>query len=117
MSNYRERLIAARHRLNLTQVAMARRLLTSPKTYQQWESGARRTPGVAVVAAEHVRVRPPLDRPHRKPGPKSKWPAILASAAEQGMTSGDLARQIGCAQKTVTNKAAQFSVQLRRKDE
>lgn len=50
--DYRARLIAARERLGLTRRLMAARLLTPRQTYEQWERGHRRTPGVAVVAAE-----------------------------------------------------------------
>lgn len=50
--DYREKLIAARRRLGLSRKDMARRLLTPWQSYQQWESGVRRTPGVAVAAAE-----------------------------------------------------------------
>ncbi|HEX4079389.1 MAG TPA: hypothetical protein VHX61_11025 [Rhizomicrobium sp.] len=39
---------------------MAAKLLTPLVTYEQWETGARRTPGVAILAAEAVaRTRPP----------------------------------------------------------
>lgn len=48
----RERLIAARRQLRFTASAMAAALDTPRPTYKQWESGARRTPGIAVVAAE-----------------------------------------------------------------
>jgi hypothetical protein len=51
-NDYRERLIAARTRIGDGPAQMAARLLTPLNTYKQWESGARRTPGVAVVAAE-----------------------------------------------------------------
>jgi hypothetical protein len=53
--DYRARLIAARARLEISPTRMAARLLTPHQTYLQWESGQRRTPGVAVVAAEALR--------------------------------------------------------------
>lgn len=56
--DYRARLIAARERLGLSRREMAKRLLTPRVTYEQWEAAARRTPGVAVVAAERVAEMP-----------------------------------------------------------
>lgn len=50
--DYRSRLIASRERFGLTRREMAKRLLTPRATYEQWEKGQRRTPGVAVAAAE-----------------------------------------------------------------
>ncbi len=52
IADYRQRLIDARTALGLTERQMAERLLTPWQTYQQWERGSRRTPGLAVVAAE-----------------------------------------------------------------
>ena len=54
MSDYRDRLIAAREQLSLSRAAMAKRLLTPRQTYEQWEEGTRRTPGIAAVAAEAI---------------------------------------------------------------
>jgi DNA-binding transcriptional regulator YiaG len=48
----RERLIAARELLGLTQAEMADQLLTPLSTYEQWEAGRYRVPGVAALAAE-----------------------------------------------------------------
>lgn len=48
----RERLIVARNALGLTQVEMAAQLLTPLSTYEQWEAGRFRVPGVAALAAE-----------------------------------------------------------------
>lgn len=53
--DYRARLIVAREKLGLPRREMARRLLTPRATYEQWEAGTRRTPGVAVIAAESQR--------------------------------------------------------------
>lgn len=52
--DYRSRLIAARERLGLSRREMAKRLLTPRATYEQWEDGKRRTPGIAVVASEKI---------------------------------------------------------------
>jgi transcriptional regulator with XRE-family HTH domain len=49
---FRERLIAARERLGLSIREMASKLMTPRATYEQWEDGTRRTPGIAVAAAE-----------------------------------------------------------------
>lgn len=57
--DYRERLVAARERMGLSRREMAARLLTPRQTYEQWERGFRRTPGVAVVAAEGMEARRP----------------------------------------------------------
>lgn len=52
--NLRARLLAVRQHLGVEQKEMAALLLTPLSTYKQWEQGARRTPGVAVVAAELI---------------------------------------------------------------
>jgi transposase-like protein len=61
---FRERLIAARERLRITIREMARKLMTPQTTYEQWEDGTRRTPGIAVVAAELLAPRIP-QRPEK----------------------------------------------------
>lgn len=55
--DYRARLIAARERLGLTRIEMSERLLTPHRTYDNWEEGKQVIPGVAVIAAEGLRVR------------------------------------------------------------
>ncbi len=57
-----------RERLGLSRRAMAEYLLTARQTYEQWENGSRRTPGIAVIAAE-------LARPRRAPRPATMTPA------------------------------------------
>lgn len=56
-ADLRARLIDARRRLGLDMRAMATRLMTPRQTYEQWERGTRRTPGIAVVAAEALAPR------------------------------------------------------------
>lgn len=56
----RERLTAARRALGKTRREMAVLLMTPYPTYRQWECGERRTPGVAVVAAELLASGAPL---------------------------------------------------------
>lgn len=53
-SAYRRRLIRAREALELTPAQIAAELLTPRQTWQQWEHGTRRTPGIAVWAAERL---------------------------------------------------------------
>src|ERR1700683_945631 len=58
--DHRDRLIAARKKLGLSRRLMAAKLLTPSATYGQWEAGAKRVPGIAVLAAEAAaRIRPP----------------------------------------------------------
>jgi DNA-binding XRE family transcriptional regulator len=89
MTEYRGRLIAARERLGLTPREIAERILTPRQTYEQWESGMRRTPGVAVFAVESI--------PNRK---KPRTDAILAAVAPR-RTNADIARIVGATQDTV----------------
>lgn len=58
MATYRERLIAAREKIGISRAAMAKFLMTPRQTLDQWENGSRRTPGVAVVAAEVLTKNP-----------------------------------------------------------
>lgn len=60
--DYRSRLIAARARIGISRRKMAHQMMTPYDTYRQWEQGSRRTPGVAVVAAESL-ARRPVGRP------------------------------------------------------
>ena len=50
-NDYRARLIAARMQAGLKRGEMAKALWTPRSTYMQWET-VRRTPGIAVLAAE-----------------------------------------------------------------
>jgi len=43
---------AARQKLGLNQIELARRLATPYRTYQDWEGGRRSIPGVVAVAVE-----------------------------------------------------------------
>jgi DNA-binding XRE family transcriptional regulator len=90
-ADYRPRLIAARKRLGLEPSEMAERLMTPHQTYDQWESGASQTPGVAVVAAETITKA----RRHR---PVTE--AVLA-ALRPGRTNEDIAMITGATQDTV----------------
>lgn len=47
-----ETLKSHRRTLGLNQTEMARRLQTPYRTYQDWERGSRRIPGVCIVAVE-----------------------------------------------------------------
>lgn len=90
-AGYRERLIAARERLGLTRREMAARLLTARQTYEQWERGFRRTPGIAVVAAEAL--RSPRIREH------------VAALADGSRTADEIAAALGMSVKEVHNHA------------
>ena len=46
-----------REEAGMTAAQMAAALQTPRQTYVQWESGARRVPGVAIVAASLLRSR------------------------------------------------------------
>ncbi|GFO67909.1 hypothetical protein GMLC_14880 [Geomonas limicola] len=47
-----EQLKASRRQLGLNQAEMAQQLRTPYRTYQDWERGTRRIPGVCEVAVE-----------------------------------------------------------------
>lgn len=53
----REALRMMREEAGMTAAQMAAALQTPRQTYVQWESGARRVPGVAIVAASLIRSR------------------------------------------------------------
>lgn len=50
----KEQLKAARMRLNLTANDMAEKLKTSPRTYENWEFGRTKIPGVVFAAVEFI---------------------------------------------------------------
>lgn len=87
---YRARLIAAREKLKLSRREMAKRLLTPRNTYEQWETGARRTPGVAVVAAERIAIELPADLTYR-----------VKSLASPQLSAKDIADLLGVDRKRV----------------
>lgn len=88
----RAQLLALRAASGLSQAAMARCLETPLNTYKQWESGARRTPGVAVVAATLLARR----QGAIKTRPERDWLATLREANEQQRSISDIAREVGC---------------------
>jgi len=92
---YRARLIAAREALGLDAAEMAAVLLTPRQTYSQWESGGRRTPGVAVAAAEG------LARRQRRGKRGINWDAELKRAREEGLNRKQLADRVGVAPPSV----------------
>lgn len=49
------KLKAARKQLNLTQAEMAKKLNTPPRTYQDWELGRTKLPGLLSVTLELLR--------------------------------------------------------------
>ena len=46
-----------RQELGLSQPQMARELNTPLSTYRKWEQGARRVPGIVVVAIEKIKIK------------------------------------------------------------
>lgn len=105
-SDYRNRLIAAREKLGLSRKAMARLLLTPWQTYSQWETGTRRTPGIAVIAAEDaVRLR------QFKPA-GIDWKAELSHAVEHGETMPKMAARLGIKRGTVWRAAKRNGITL-----
>lgn len=104
--DYRARLIAARQRLGLTPRQMAERLLTPRQTYEQWESGARRTPGVAIVAAEALKRATRVTI--------NELAEILPAAIAADETLGDVARRLGCNNTAILVAERRLGVRLRR---
>jgi transcriptional regulator with XRE-family HTH domain len=100
--SFRDRLIAARERLGLSRAEMAARLLTPRQTYEQWEAGARRTPGVALIAAEMLAV------PARRWHLGIDWDAALAA----GGTAPQIARRLGCDPESVRSAAKTRGITL-----
>lgn len=96
--DYRSRLIAARERLGFSRREMAKRLLTPRATYEQWEDGKRRTPGVAIVAAERVaRV------PARTIGPRARR---ILEFIDGNSTYDEIAKRAGVSPSRVRNVVA-----------
>jgi transposase len=97
LNNYRSRLIQARSTLGKSEREMAAALLTSRSTYQQWEAGTRRTPGIAVLAAEML-----VSQKDFRVGPRhgSLGDRILA-ALRPGITYRDLADLCGVKLTTI----------------
>jgi DNA-binding XRE family transcriptional regulator len=103
-TDYRSRLIAAREALGLTRHEMAARLLTARQTYEQWETGARRTPGIAVVAAEALM----SSRPKKPRGPRKlsrPRPGTLTGrvydCADGTRTASEIAGALGVPKRAV----------------
>lgn len=89
--DHRSRLIAARERLGLSRREMAKRLLTPRVTYEQWEQSKRRTPGVAVAAAEL------LSPPNLRVATKDN----VLNLADGTRTTGEIAAELGLSIHTV----------------
>lgn len=121
----RHRLTAARAALQRTQREMAAALKTPYATYRQWERGERRTPGVAVVAAEllcgcdsaaterylrhwagrmsHADISAALGRDIKGGG---RWRRErLLCLADGSRTMGEIAAEIGVAETTARKMA------------
>jgi transcriptional regulator with XRE-family HTH domain len=88
--DYRARLIARRKKLGLSRRQMAAKLLTPLVTYEQWETGARRTPGVAVSAAEAAGTRHPKTTAVRNSGA-----ATIRGLADGSRTAAEVAAAAG----------------------
>lgn len=97
MADYRTRLIAARERLGLTHREMAARLLTPRATYEQWEADSRRTPGVAVVAAESLRR---TQRRRERPANGTLYASIM-DLADGSLTANEIAERVGSTRRRV----------------
>jgi transposase len=107
--DYRARLIAARQRLGLSPRQMAARLLTPRQTYEQWEHGGRRTPGVAVIAAESLRERD--ERARAITAAVSAGDTYEAVAQRYGITS-ERVRQIAKSQG-ITSLRRRYAAEAR----
>lgn len=83
MSEFRERLIAARTRLNLTKTQMADILMTRVETYRKWENGRARVPPTAIVAAEIICTHPIGKRISRHPDFGSAYIAQILARAKK----------------------------------
>lgn len=109
MSDYRERLIAARERLGLSREDMAERLLTPRQTYSQWEAGVRRTPGVAVIAAELIAPRS-ISRADRA----QAWLEILAEAKSRDETPAMVCQRLGLSRSSLRREERRTGIVLRK---
>lgn len=78
---YRARLLAARNRIGLSPRLMAKMLLTPRQTYEQWEAGSRRAPGIAIFAIESIRA----------PGPTTIKGRIIRLVSERLATTAEIA--------------------------
>ena len=69
--------------------------MTARQTYEQWEAGRRRTPGVAVIAAELLSPRAlPAHRP-------AQLRARVAALADDQHTRAEIAEALGITRKAV----------------
>ena len=94
----RLRMIRARERLGLSPREMAKRLKTSRRIYEQWESGQRRIPGPALVAAELAAgiIRKEFPQP-------GSLAARVLELADGSMTTTEAAQALGTTPGTVRN--------------
>lgn len=107
IKSLRDRLIAARERLGLSRIEMAERLLTPAATYKQWESGARRTPGIAVCAAELLSPRRRAAKGRAiSPRRNTKLYATIRQRANGRRTIREIAEIIGVQPIAVRNAIA-----------
>ena len=94
----RLRMIRARERLGLSPREMAKRLKTSRRIYEQWESGQRRIPGPALVAAELAAGI--ISKEFPQPGSLA---ARVLELADGSMTTSEAAQALGTTPGTVRN--------------
>jgi transposase len=96
----RLRLMAARERLGHSAREMAKRLKTPMRIYEQWESGQRRIPGPALVAAELAAGI--IRKEFPQPGSRA---ARVLELADGSMTTSEAAQALGMTPGTVRNAA------------